>query len=336
MKHSIVSGILALSLAFSTMAFAKDVDSIDLFSGDYMAVAGVDMDNLATRPLYKKIRSDASVTKEADSLQAKLSALDASLDAEKDIDQMIIAIPTDVDKEEHVIIFEFKKSIANAVVAMEADSVKPESAYSRVEADGIVYYIHKRGNEWLTVIDDKRLAVGSEREVKAVAASKKAGKSAKPLKKNAALYKQYQAADKKTDIWGAYILTARELKAMKDVVLDGENGKTFKADEMESGNISIHLAKGFALNLIAKMKSDASASNGATVLGSTLNAFLSDPQLNEIGLGFLSSAIRVSSAKSNLKGTVNLDNDQVNTLVGLAMEAGGAMLQQSSASVSKK
>ena len=326
MKHSIVAGILALSLAFSTAAFAKDIDSIDLFSGDYIAVAGVDVDNLATRPLYKKATGDASVNKEADGLKNKLNALDASLDAEKDIDTMLIAIPKDIDKEEHIIILEFKKSLANAQAAIEADSVKPDSAYTRMEVDGIIYYIHKRENEWITVIDDKRIAIGSEREVKAVAASNKAGKAAKPIKNNAALYKQYQAADKKNDIWGAYILTARELKELKGAVLDGEGGKSFHADQIESGTLSIHLAKGLALNVVAKMKSEAAAADGSAVLGSTLGTFLSDPQLDAMGLGFLSSSIKISSAKSDLKANVSFTNEQVDVLIGLAVEAGGAAM----------
>lgn len=336
MKHSIVAGILALSLAFSTAAFAKDIDSIDLFSGDYIGIVGADFDNLTSRPLYKKVMGDASVNKEADGLKSKLSALDASLDAEKDIDTMLVAIPKDVDKSEHVIIFEFKKSLANAVAAIEADSVKPDSAYSRMEADGIVYYVHKRENEWITVLGDKRIAVGSEREVKAVAASNKAGKAAKPIKNNAALYKQYQAADKKSDIWGAYILTSRELKELKDVVLDGENGKSFHADQIEGGTASIHLANGLALGIVAKMKSESAAADGSAVLGSTLGAFLSDPSLNDMGLGFLASAIKISSSKSDLKANINFTNAQVDVLIGLAAEAGGAAIQQSAPATSKK
>lgn len=329
MKHSIVAGILALSLAFSSASFAKDVESIDLFSGDYIAVAGVDVDNLATRSLYKKIAEDPSIKGSAVSVQNKFTELDASLDAEKDIDQMIIAFPSDIEKKEHVVILEFKKSLANAVAALEADSAKPESAYSRVEADKIIYYIHKRENEWMTVIDDKRIAIGSEREVKAIAASNKAGKAAKPIKKNAALYKQYQAADKKNDVWGAYILTAKHLKSLKDVVLDGEDGKSFRADEIESGTFSLNLAKGLALRLVAKMKSEAAASNGSAILSSTLGTFLSDPQLKEIGLGFLASAIKISSAKSDLKGAIDLDNEQVDALIGMAVAAGSGMVDSS-------
>lgn len=328
MKHALSAGILALSLALSSTAFAKDLAPIELFSGDYIGVAGVDVDQLAKRDLYKKVVSEQAFQGDYSKAKARISNwTDGKFDVEKDIDAVVVAIPTDYNKNENIAIVDLSKSSKDIIPVVEAN-IEKDDRYERREVEGVVYYLEKRTNEWMTVLSDKRLAMGSEREVKAVVASNKAGKSASPVKKNSALYKQYEAADKKADVWVAFVMPDKERKQLSSAVLDGDGGKSFKAADIDAGNMNIKLASGLKIDVNAKMKSEASAADGSAVINGVMSGFLSDPALKDMGLGFLSTGIKVSSAKSELKGSINFSKDDVAVLYGLAMSFGQQMIPQ--------
>ncbi|MBQ4359447.1 MAG: hypothetical protein II767_04255 [Proteobacteria bacterium] len=328
MKRSLTAGIIALTLAFVPSAFAKDIASIDLLSGDYVGVAGVEFDQLATRPLYKKVITDQLVESEYAKAKSTFDKwTDGKLDSEKDVDLAIFGVPADYSKSEHIAIIEFKKDVKEAVASFDA-KIASNDKYEKREVDKNVFYIEKRNNEWMYVVDDKRVAVGSEREVKAVAATMKAGKAAKPVSANKSLYKEYGAADKKADVWGAFVLTSKEKAELKSVVLDGADGKSFKGENINSGTFSVKLDKGFELLLNARMKNDAAAADGASVITTTLDGFLGDPALTDMGLGFLKNGIKVTAAKSILTGSIKFSPSEVDTLIGLGREAGASMLQQ--------
>ena len=326
MRHFFTAGLLALSFMFSSQVMAKDIPSIDLFSGDYIGVVGVDVDQLAKRDVYKKVIADPNISGKYQDVKTTVDKWTAGALTENDIDLMIVAIPSDYNKKEFISIVEAKKNLKELVPALEAEIAKQADKFERREVNNNVFYIEKRSNSWLCILDDKRFVAGSEREVKAVVASQKANKAAKPLKNNAKLYKQYQAADKKTDVWGAYVLTAENLKDLKDVTIPSADGKsTFRADEMQSANFSLNLVSGLVLNVVAKMKSDAAASAGSAILNENLNAVLGDPALNDMGLGFLKTAVKVSSSKSDLKGTLDISSDNMSILEAFAAGATSSM-----------
>ena len=79
------------------------------------------------------------------------------------------------------------------------------------------------------------------------------------------------------------------------------------------------------LNVVAKMKSDAAASAGSAILNENLNAVLGDPALNDMGLGFLKTAVKVSSSKSDLKGTLDISSDNMSILEAFAAGATSSM-----------
>ncbi len=318
MRHFLTAGLIALSFTFASSVMAKDLPTIDLFSGDYIGVAGIEVDQLSSRKVYKDVVTDPSFAANYQKGKAELDKWTGGAISESDIDLVVIAIPSDLDKSEFVSVVEIKKDLKAILPSFEAEIAAKADKFERREVGKSVVYINRKSNAWLSILDSHRIVFGSEREVKAVLASKEAGKAAKPIKSNSALYKQYQNADKKADIWAAYVFSADDLKALKDGVIEGENGKAFKADQMSSFSASINFVSGLVIKAVAKMKSDAAAADGAAALNSTLSGILSDPSINDLGFGFLAKAYSISASKSDLKAQIDLSKDQIDFLSAFA------------------
>jgi len=325
MRHFLTAGLIALSFTFASSVMAKDIATIDLFSGDYVGVAGVEVDQLSSRKVYQDVVADPSISDKYQKTKASIDKFTGGVISEADIDLAVIAIPADHKKSEFIAILEIKKDLNAILPTFEAEVAANAEKYERREVGKDVVYIERKSNAWLSILDSKRIVIGSEREVTAVLASKTAGKAAKPIKSNSALWKQYQAADKKADIWAAYVFSASELKSMKDGVVEGENGKAFKADQMTSASASISLVSGIVIKALAKMKSDAAAADGADALNFTLSSLLSDPALQDLGFGFLAKAYSISASKSDLKAQVSISNEQADFLKAFAQGMAAGM-----------
>ncbi|MCL2326662.1 MAG: hypothetical protein FWC40_09240 [Proteobacteria bacterium] len=319
MKSKLFAGLVALSLSFSAHAFAKDIPSVDLVSGDYVGVAGVELDQLGTRDIFASINEAVRSEK---SLAKALSQVESlGYDVSKDIDLVLVFIPADVDKSSsYVVIVEAKKSLK----ALEGSFAK-DPRFDARQHEGSTYFAVKSTNDVYAVIDDKRMVIGSDREVRGILETLKTGTAKKPLKSNTALFKQYQAVDKKKDIWVAYVLTSKHRDKLKSVQLDGADGKAFKASEMEAGQATIHFASGLEINLSAKMKSDASAKGSAEVLGTTLQALLGDQAMSDLGLGFLAKAVKITSSKSTLAAVIKLSKSELESVMALLGELGKSL-----------
>ena len=59
---------------------------------------------------------------------------------------------------------------------------------------------------------------------------------------------------------------------------------------------------------------------GAEILTKQVGGLLSDPAMEQLGLGFLNSAVKFSAEKSSLKGTLALTNDQITQIAMLFTE----------------
>lgn len=313
MKKSFIAGLIALSFGISAQAYAKDLNAIDVLVGDFSGIATIDVDKLAAN----KMIGDA-LNKNQSALDKELAILkEAGIDYKKDIDSVTIAA---TDKGTACFVVDAKISLVEAIPKLAASNANLKI----IDYNGIKLY--DDNSETAALISDKRL-IGCQNAID-IKPSIDNARSDKPktLKdRNSTLNSMYGQTPSSADIRAAGKMSSHMRKQVASYKLDGENGATLKVEDIDAGSVSISFANGLDIQAIAKMKSDASASTGSTILNATVSSLLSDPSLKEMGLDFLANAVKIQSDKKNLKGQIKLNNDQLSTLVILAGAlAGGA------------
>ena len=306
MKKSLIAGIIALSFGISAQAYAKDLNAIDVLVGDFSGIATIDLDKLAAN----KMIGDAMNQNQA-ALDKELAILkEAGIDYKKDIDSVTVAA---TDKGISCFVVDAKISLVEAIPKIAASS---KAELKIVDYNGIKLY--DDNSETVALISDKRL-IGCQNaiDIKPSIDNARSDKPKSLKERNSTLNSMYAQTPASADIRVAGKMSSHLRKQVANYKLDGENGAALKVEDIDAGSVSISFASGLDIQAIAKMKSDASASTGSSILNATVNSLLSDPSLKDIGLDFLAKAVKIQADKKNIKGQIKLNNDQLATIVAL-------------------
>ena len=309
MKRTYIAGLAILSLGLSTQAMAKDLDAIDILSGDFMSVGTINVKKVAASKLVDEaIKNNSSAMRSINELKA------AGIDYKKDVDVITVALD---DKGHGCSVVDGSNAIKPAFDAYMANKNPVKEDYKGVT-------IYTSGRDTAALLSDTRLLVCDKYDIKPSIDNFKADKP-KTLKERAStIYNMYNLASKSADIrFGAKMTRSLKEKG-KTYKLDGENGASIGVTDIDAASLSISLASGIDMNVIAQTKSADVAAGGAKILNDTLSALVGDPSLEQLGLGFVAKAYKISADKKNIKANVKLSEAEINTLIGLASAGAGA------------
>ena len=142
---------LVLFLFVSLSAYAKE-DPMSLLSGDFVGVGSVNMERFTKRALYddvmKLVLTDARA---ADTLKRIESQ---GFDIKKDISRIVVGVPADVERREHIIIWESKKELSKLESVFEGDGIEKR------EHNGMSYFAYTRDNICVAILG-KMMVQGS-------------------------------------------------------------------------------------------------------------------------------------------------------------------------------
>ncbi len=307
MKNALVAAFTALSLGFCTTAMAKDLDAIDLFVGDFAGVGSIDFDKLVANKMVSDAVNQGIASNSG--VQAVLDELKASgIDYKKDIDTITIAL---TEKGRACAAVDAKVSLLAAVEASAKKMQSTQAAYNEL-------MIFSDANNSMVLLNDKRLVVCENKlDIKPIIDNAKAEKPKTLKDRDKVIYDAYQAASKSADIRIGAKMTSYLKEKSKSYSLK-EGDASIAVSDIDSGSVSISFAKGLNVVADAKVASDAVATSGAAILNAQINGILSDPSLNEIGLGFVKDAVKIAGDKKNIKATVSFTDEQMTTLMALA------------------
>ena len=305
MKRTYIAGLAFLSLSLSTQAMAKDLDSIDILAGDFMSVGSINVKKVVNNKLV-----DDAVQSNADALKTinELKAL--GIDYKKDIDMVTVALD---DKGHGCSVINGSKPIKPAYDAYIANKQVASEEYK-----GVVIYDGE-----IAFLSDKRMLVCNRFDIKPSIDNFKADKP-KSLKERAStIYNMYNLTSKSADIRIGGKMTKSLRDRGKAYKLDSVDGSSIGVTDIDAAAVSVSLASGIDVTVVAQVKSADVATAGAKILNDTITPLLSDPSLEQLGLSFLGKAYKSSADKKNIKANVKLSDAQINTLMGLAEGAVG-------------
>lgn len=311
MKRVSFLGLLVLFLFLGAQAQAKNVDTLEWLSGDYVGVGSVNMERFGQRKLFDELISffltDSDTKKAFSDLEA------AGFNLKKDVARIVVGVPADVERGAHLVIFESKKDLEPYRALLASDHID-KRLHSEVE-----YYCTKRNNECM-VVNGQNLVVGSEARVKAVVDVIKAGGKG-DLKKNSALNAQIKDVSKSKDSWFAYALTSkmREKIGKGDPIADlSEQGKgKVNLGDLKAGNLTLDFESGLVVNSKSALASEASASALQAFISKNLDDAAKSDDVKSLGIEFLVKAVSVSSKGSNLLLGVKLSADEFDQVIAL-------------------
>ncbi|MBQ9816386.1 MAG: hypothetical protein IJM59_02810 [Proteobacteria bacterium] len=307
MKRSLMAGLVALSLGFSTTAMAKDIDAIDLFVGDFVGVASIDFDKLvANKMISDTFEQNSGSISGAQGVLDSLKA--AGIDYKKDIDLITVALN---EKGHACAAVDAKIPIREAI-----DAEAQKRNYAAADYNGLKIYSDSKNSA--VVLSDKRVvACENVFDIKPIIDNAKAEKPKTLKDRDAAIHKAYSATSKGADIRvGAKMTKYLKTKAASYKLDDG-NGKSIGVSDAEAASLSISFSKGLNIELVAQSKSEDVVASGTSIISTKLTGILSDPSLAELGIGFVKDAVKVVQDKKNIKASVKFDDKQMATLTAL-------------------
>ena len=320
MKHSFIAAVAALSFVFSTSAMAKDIDAVDLFVGDFAGIASFDFDKLASNKMIDgAISQNIGASKDAEQILKDLQA--AGIDYKKDIDTVTAAV---TEKGNACAAIDTKKSVKDAFAKFITADMKT------ADHNGTTLYVD--GENTVALISDTRIiSCENKLDIKAIIDNAKSEKPKLLKDRDSKLSKAYALTDSKADVRIAGKMTPYLKSKSTSYKLDDGQGKSIAVADADSGAISISFAKGLNISIIATANSEEKSKDGAAIISTQLNAILSDPSLNELGLGFVKDAVKISNSKKNINATISLTDDQLSTIAALAAELTGATAPKAAA-----
>ncbi|MGI5830476.1 MAG: hypothetical protein ACOX8U_09960 [Bradymonadia bacterium] len=310
MKRTWILGLL-LIFVFVSQAQAKDVDTVEWLSSDYVGVGAVDMERFSKRKLYDDLM--AFFLTDADTKQALTGLEAAGFDSKTDVKRIVVGVPADVERGAHIVFFEAKKHL---------EAYRPLLAHDKIDVrthSEVEYFCTKRANECMTVFGNV-LAVGSEGRLKSVIDVVKAGGKG-DLKKNTALAAQIKSASKNKDSWFAYALNTkiRERLGKNDPIADlTEDGLgKVNAGDLKAGNLSIDFQKGLDVSAKSNLVSKQAAASVATYLTKLLTDAGNSEDVKSLGIDFLIKAVSASAKDSNVLVTIKLSAAEFDQVIDL-------------------
>lgn len=316
MRRGIIfSGLMAVWMAWMGNAWADPVDSTAWLWGDYVGVGGIDMPKLSQRRIYAYLMdffvTDSSVR------QAFKIIEDAGIRFEDVIRRVIVAIPADVDRSEHLILWETSEDLSryHTIFAAYGDRIDKRTHH------GMEYYATKRENECLAILGNV-LALGSELKVKAILDAHKSGYRAGVT--NEALMKELRRTDKGQDAWFAFALDAkiREKMGRTDPIVDMSttNDGMLNAGDLVSGHVALDFSNGLKASSTLYMTGTTSAVQTAKAMTALLNTGRSDADVKALGFDTFLTSIHFQSSEDHVDLTLNYDQATFDGLIALVTQ----------------
>lgn len=309
MKHAFIATMTALSLCVSASAMAKDLNAVDIFIGDFAGVVTIDFDKLvANKMVGNAISENIGNVEEAGDLLSVLK--EAGIDYSKDIDTVAIASN---DRGHVCVVVDGKVPLTVAVEKMAAKQNMTAADYKSLK----IYTDSAAKNSSVLLSDKRLLDCETMFDIKGMIDNAQSEKP-KVFKNNlSSIAKAYNMSSSSADVRAGGKMTSFLKSKGKEYKLDGAEGKSISVSDVESGSLSISFSKGLNVTVNASAKDEATAAVGAEIIWSQISTIVSDPSLEELGLGFVKSAIKVVPDKKNVKATVSLSEDNMKTIVAL-------------------
>lgn len=310
MKRSIIAAAALLSLTFSASAMAKDLDAIDLFAGDFAGVVNFDFDKLvANKMIDGAISKNINSSKDAEQILKDLK--EAGIDYKKDIDTVAVAVN---DNGHACAAIDAKKALNDAFTAIAKKDNMTSADYK-----GMVIYSDKDNS--IVLLSDKRiLTCENIIDIKPLIDNAKADKPKMLKDREPVIYKAYALTDSSADIRIAGKMTPAIKGYVQSYKLNDGKGNSIALTDAESAAVSVSVSKGLNVAVYATTKSDDKSKAGAAIINEQLSGILSDPSLNELGLGFVKDAVKVTADKKNIKATVKFTDEQMTLISALVAE----------------
>ena len=312
----------ALSLLFGLLitfwiaapAWADNGDSIMWLKGDYVGVGGINIDKFSKTPLYNELMNFFKTSQEVEIAFQVMS--DSGLVPEKILNRIVVGIPSDVEKSEHLVFWETTENLDKYKELLQS---RPEFDIRKYE--GIEYFATKRTNECL-FITGKVLVLGSELKIKEIIESVKSNYNKGP--KRQSLQKELKRTDKSHDAWFAYALTTSEQERLGrgDPIVDMSASDLGKLNlgQIKSGNLSLDFSSGLRANAMIQMNSVETAAQTANLLMALLQEGTTDEYVRSIGMESFLTGISFSAQKSDIRMNVNYDQEKFVKLITLVTQ----------------
>jgi hypothetical protein len=311
MKSAYIAGILALSLGFSAQAFAKDINSIDILDGNFSAIGTVDLDKLIANKMIDEVIKGQEGTFEKDMAFLK----EAGINYKKDIDMITFAV---TDDGHGCIVADANKDITESLDKL---IMSNSSNVVKSEYNGVALYTDSDAS--YALLSARRvIACDNKIDIKPSIDNAKSDKPKTLKARNSTLNGMYALTSSSADIRIAGNMSKKLRKQVASYKLDAMEGEgALKVEDINNAALSIGFSKGLEIKAVARMKSNDVAVAGAGILNAYASTFLAAPELKEMGLDFLAKSVSVSSEKADIKGSIILNNDQLNALIALGLTA---------------
>lgn len=323
MKRGILTGTFIALWLLATPAWAqnntpkddKPVDTVTWLSGDYVGVGGIDIPKFTQRRIYAYLMdfflTDAGVKSALEHIR------NSGIVMENILTRIIIGMPNDVKRSEHIIFWETTEHLAQYKPIFSHHS----SNLDLRQQNGFEYYATKRENECLAIIGNV-LVLGSERKVRAVIDAHQAGYKDGPS--NPQLHKEIQRTDKTKDAWFAFVLTEKERKVIgkTDPIIDMRSGGlgVLNFGDIARGNISFDFSKGMNVQANVGMETEASATQSSTLIQKVLSDAKEDADVKAFGFDRFLQGLKIGNKASDIQFSITYDQNKFDDLIAVVTQ----------------
>lgn len=315
MRKRLLLGLtMALCLA-AAPAWAENIDSSQWLKGDYIGVGGIDMPKFSQRRIYSYLMNffvtDKGVKQSLEEIKS------AGIILEKILTRVVIGVPSDVERSEHIILWETTEDLSKYKELL----AKHSQAMDLHQYEGMEYYATKRENECVAILDNV-LVLGSELRVKEILNAHKAGYKDGP--KNAALRAEMKQVDKKKDVWFVFVLSDKIRKnlAKTDPIIDMSAGGlgTLNLSEIQKGNLTMDFSNGLNAQAKVEVNSADSAAKSARLLNAVIAEASNDQDVKELGFDSFMTGVAFNAKKSNVSVSVIYDQSKFDELIAIVTQ----------------
>ena len=306
---------LLIALSVTLPAWAEDVDTVMMLRGDYVGVGAINVPTFSKSPLFGYLmdffRTDARVKQAFDEIQA------AGLVPEKVVKRIVVGVPTDVEKSEHILLWETSEDLSK----YHAIFMSHANVFDIRKHQDVEYFATKRENECLALLGNL-LVLGSELRVKEIIESHKTNFHKGP--KRSGLLSEMKRTDKAKDAWFVWALDSKEQQQIgrSDPLVDmTQNGLgTLKMGEIRSGTVTLDFSSGLKTYAYIGMVSEATASQTANLLMAMLQNWANDADIKELGLEAFMTGVTFSAQKSDVRMNIDYDQSKFDQLIALVTQ----------------
>ena len=307
---------LSIFLALPAWADNKtNVDTVTWLKGNYIGIGGIDVDKFSKTPLYGYLMdffaTDQAVNHALEELRS------TGLVPEKLVHRIVAGIPVDVEKSEHIVLWETSEDLSEyrTHLTTHADALETRK-YLEVE-----YFATRRENECIAILGHV-LVLGSELRVKEVIDAWKNGYKKGP--KSAALQAEIKRADKSKDAWFAFALTRKEQQKIGrgDPLIDmtASGVGALNMAELQNGNLSLDFSSGLNVNGFIGMVSTESAAKTSNLLMTLIQNATTDEDVKALGFESFLSGITFSAQKKDVRMSVKYSQKKFDELIALVTQ----------------